>query len=227
MIFKQFFDKESSTYTYLVGSESNRDALIIDSVLENVKEYINYIRSNNLNLLYVLDTHIHADHISGMSTLNEHFDCEMLMGKETLAEGLSRKLGHNEEFHLGDLTVRTLFTPGHTSDSYCFLIADKLFTGDTLLIGDTGRTDFQNGNSISAYNSLFNILLKLPDTTIVYPGHDYNGQWSSTIGEEKKSNPRLQVNSQKEYVYIMKNLNLSNPKKMDVSIPRNLKLGKE
>ena len=227
MIFKQFFDKESSTFTYLVGSESNRDALIIDSVLENVKEYINFIRSNNLNLLYVLDTHIHADHISGMSTLNEHFDCEMLMGKETLAEGLSRKLGHNEEFHLGDLTVRTLFTPGHTSDSYCFLIADKLFTGDTLLIGDTGRTDFQNGNSISAYNSLFNILLKLPDTTIVCPGHDYNGQWSSTIGEEKKSNPRLQVISQKEYVYIMKNLNLSNPKKMDVSISRNLKLGKE
>ena len=142
MIFKQFFDKESSTYTYLVGSESNRDALIIDSVLENVKEYINFIRSNNLNLLYVLDTHIHADHISGMSTLNEHFDCEMLMGKETLAEGLSRKLGHNEEFNLGDLTVRTLFTPGHTSDSYCFLIADKIFTGDTLLIGDTGSVSY-------------------------------------------------------------------------------------
>ena len=226
MIFKQFFDKDSSTYTYLVGSELNKDALIIDSVLDNTKEYINFISINNLNLLYVLDTHIHADHISGMSMLNEHFACEMLMGRETLAEGLSRKLDNNEEFNLGDLTVRTLFTPGHTSDSYCFLISDRLFTGDTLLIGETGRTDFQNGNSESAYNSLFEILLKLPDDTIVYPGHDYNGRSSSTIGEEKKTNPRLQVKSQREYVDMMSNLKLSYPKKMGVSIMRNLKLGK-
>ncbi len=226
MIFKQFFDKDSSTYTYLIGSELNKDALIIDSVLDNTKEYINFIRINNLNLLHVLDTHIHADHISGMSMLSEHFACEMLMGRETSAEGLTRKLDHNEEFNLGDLTVRTLFTPGHTSDSYCFLISDRLFTGDTLLIGETGRTDFQNGNSDSAYNSLFEILLKLPDDTIVYPGHDYNGRSSSTIGEEKKTNPRLQAKSQREYVDMMSNLKLSYPKKMDVSIARNLKLGK-
>ena len=226
MIFKQFFDKDSSTYTYLVGSELNKDTLIIDSVLENLDEYLDFINTNNLNLLYVLDTHIHADHITGMSSLHQHFDCEMLMGKETLAKGLTRKLEHNEQFNLGDLTVRTLFTPGHTSDSYCFLIADRIFTGDTLLIGDTGRTDFQNGDSISAYNSIFEILLKLPDDTIVYPGHDYNGKSSSTIGEEKKSNPRLQVKSQRQYVDMMSNLKLSNPKKMDVSITRNLKLGK-
>ena len=227
MIFKQFFDAESCTYTYLVGSEPTRDALIIDSVLENIEDYKNYITSNNLNLLYVLDTHIHADHISGMSKLNEYFDCQMLMGKETLAEGLTRKLDHNDELNLGNLKVRTMFTPGHTSDSYCFLIADKIFTGDTLLIGETGRTDFQNGSSISAFNSLFNLILKLPDATVVYPGHDYNGQSKSTIGEEKKSNPRLQVKSQQEYVDMMKNLNLPIPRKMDVSIPRNLRLGRE
>ena len=226
MIFKQFFDKSTSTFTYLVGSRLNRDTLIIDPVLENVREYTNFIQSNNLNLLYVLDTHIHADHITGMSALNEHFDCEMLMGKETLAEGLTRKLDHNQKLNLGDLILQTLYTPGHTSDSYCFLISDRLFTGDTLLIGETGRTDFQNGNSESAYNSLFEILLKLPDDTIVYPGHDYNGRSSSTIGEEKKTNPRLQVKSQGEYVDMMSNLKLSYPKKMDVSIMKNLKLGK-
>ena len=227
MIFKQFFDKESYTFTYLIGSDLNRDALIIDPVLENVEKYKNYITFNNLNLMYVLDTHIHADHISGMSKLNAYFNCQMLMGKETLAKGLTRKLDHNDEFSLGDLTVKTLYTPGHTSDSYCFLIAGKLFTGDTLLIGETGRTDFQNGNSVSAYNSLFDLLLKLPDATVVYPGHDYNGQCKSTIGEEKKSNPRLQVNSQQEYVDMMKNLNLRHPKKMEVSISRNLRLGKK
>ena len=226
MIFKQFFDKSTSTFTYLVGSRLNRDTLIIDPVLENVREYINFIQSNNLNLLYVLDTHIHADHITGMSALNEHFDCEMLMGKETLAEGLTRKLDHNQKLNLGDLILQTLYTPGHTSDSYCFLIADKIFTGDTLLIGETGRTDFQNGSSVAAYNSLFDVLLKLPDATVVYPGHDYNGRYKSTIGEEKKSNPRLQVNSQSEYVHIMNNLSLSHPEKMDESIMRNLKLGK-
>ena len=184
-----------------------------------------FISINNLNLLYVLDTHIHADHISGMSMLNEHFACEMLMGRETLAEGLTRKLDNNEEFNLGDLTVRTLFTPGHTSDSFCFLMNKYLFSGDTLLINGTGRTDFQNGNSTDAYNSIFNRLLKLPEDTLLYPAHDYKGETVSTIGKEKRSNPRLQVRNVDEYIEIMNNLNLKKPEKIDYNVSSNLKLG--
>ena len=157
--------------------------------------------------------------------LNEHFACEMLMGRETLAEGLTRKLDNNEEFNLGDLTVRTLFTPGHTSDSFCFLMNKYLFSGDTLLINGTGRTDFQNGNSTDAYNSIFNRLLKLPEDTLLYPAHDYKGETVSTIGKEKRSNPRLQVRNVDEYIEIMNNLNLKKPEKIDYNVSSNLKLG--
>ena len=227
MILKQFFDTQSSTFTYVVASRKTQDALIIDSVAENTNEYIDFLNQNKLNLLYALDTHIHADHISGINSLQEQTSCKALMGEKTDAKGLSKRLKHNELISLGDLSVQVLFTPGHTSDSYCFLVAGKLFTGDTLLIGETGRTDFQNGNPASAYNSIFNILLKLPENTEIYPGHDYNGNTMSTIGDEKKTNPRLQVKSEHEYIELMKNLDLPKPKKMDIAIPRNLKLGKE
>ncbi len=227
MIFRQFFDKQTSTYTYVVGSKKNKESLIIDPVLDNVNRYLEFLNQNKLKLLFALDTHIHADHISGMSLLNEKTGCKLLMGEHTTAEGLSKKLHNNEEFNVGDMIVKTIFTPGHTSDSYCFLINDMLFTGDTLLIGETGRTDFQNGNSVSAYNSLFNIILKFPDNTKIFPGHDYNGKTSSTVGDEKKTNPRLQVKSEQEYADLMSELSLPKPKKIDIAIPRNNKLGKK
>ena len=225
MIFEQIFDKTSSTYTYLISSGPGREALIIDPVLEHVDNYINILNKLNLKLVKVIDTHIHADHITGMSELKNLTNCETVMGDKTPADIVSIKVKDQEEIKLDNLKIKAVYTPGHTYESFSFLMEDKVFTGDTLLIGGTGRTDFQNGNPYDSYNSIFNILLKLPDKTKVYPAHDYNGKYFSPIENERKNNPRLQVKSADEYADIMNNLNLPDPKLMDVAIPRNLKLG--
>jgi len=225
MIFKQVFDTKSSTYTYLLASAKGREAVIIDPVIENVHEYIKLLEVLDLKLVKVIDTHIHADHVTGASKLKQETNCTTLMGEHTPAETVEIKVKDNEIIDIDSLKIKSLYTPGHTSDSYSFLLDNYLFTGDTLLINGTGRTDFQNGNSKDAYNSLFNNLLKLPEETLVYPGHDYNGKFSSTIGNEKKSNPRLQVKSVDEYVDIMSKLNLSKPKMIEANISRNIQLG--
>ena len=225
MIFKQVFDTKSSTYTYLIASAKGREAIIIDPVIENVGEYIKLLEELDLKLVKVIDTHIHADHVTGASKLKQVTNCTTLMGEHTPAETVEIKVKDNEIIDIDNLKIKSLYTPGHTSDSYSFLLDNFLFTGDTLLINGTGRTDFQNGSSKDAYNSLFNNLLKLPEETLVYPGHDYNGKFSSTIGNEKKFNPRLQVNNVNEYVDIMSNLNLSKPKLIESNISRNIKLG--
>jgi sulfur dioxygenase len=225
MIFKQLFDKNSSTYTYLIASEKGREALIIDPVLENIDIYIKTLNKLNLKLVKVIDTHIHADHITGASQLNKKTNCCTVMGEHTPAESVQIKVKEDEIIKIDGLKLKTIYTPGHTSDSYSFLMNNLLFSGDTLLINGTGRTDFQNGNAKDAYHSIFNKLLKLPEETILYPGHDYNGKKMSTIGNEKKFNPRLQVNSENEYEEIMNNLNLPKPKLMDINVPRNIKLG--
>ena len=225
MIFKQVFDKKTSTYTYLIASAKGREAVIIDPVLENVSEYIQLLRDLDLKLVKVIDTHIHADHVTGASKLKQATNCTTLMGEHTPADAVEIKVKDNELIHIDSLKIKSLYTPGHTSDSYSFLLDNYLFSGDTLLINGTGRTDFQNGSSKDAYNSLFNNLLKLPEETLVYPGHDYNGKFSSTIGNEKKFNPRLQVKSVDEYIEIMSNLNLSKPEMMDSNVARNIKLG--
>jgi glyoxylase-like metal-dependent hydrolase (beta-lactamase superfamily II) len=225
MIFKQVFDTKSSTYTYLLASAKGREAVIIDPVIENVHEYIKLLEVLDLKLVKVIDTHIHADHVTGASKLKQETNCTTLMGEHTPAETVEIKVKDNEIIDIDSLKIKSLYTPGHTSDSYSFLLDNYLFTGDTLLINGTGRTDFQNGNSKDAYNSLFNNLLKLPEETLVYPGHDYNGKFSSTIGNEKKSNPRLQVKSVDEYVDIMSKLNLSKPKMIEANVSRNIKLG--
>ena len=225
MIFKQLFDRTSSTYTYLISSGIGREALIIDPVLEHVDNYIQILNKLNLKLVKVIDTHIHADHITGMSELKKKTNCETVMGDRTPADVVSIKVKDQEKIAIDNFKLKAIYTPGHTYESFSFILDDKVFTGDTLLIGGTGRTDFQNGNPYDSYNSIFNILLKLPDKTKIFPAHDYNGNFFSTIENEKKNNPRLQVKSADEYAKIMNNLNLPDPKLMDIAIPRNLKLG--
>ena len=225
MIFKQEFDTKTSTYTYIIASAKGREAVIIDPVLENVEDYISILKELDLKLVKVIDTHIHADHITGASKLKQATNCTTLMGEHTPADTVEIKVKDNEIINIDNLKIRSMYTPGHTSDSYSFLLDNYLFTGDTLLINGTGRTDFQNGSSKDAYNSLFNNLLKLPEETLVYPGHDYNGKFSSTIGNEKKFNPRLQVKSVDEYVDIMSKLNLARPKLIESNVSRNIQLG--
>jgi glyoxylase-like metal-dependent hydrolase (beta-lactamase superfamily II) len=225
MIFKQEFDTKTSTYTYIIASAKGREAVIIDPVLENVEDYINILKELDLKLVKVIDTHIHADHITGASKLKQVTNCTTIMGEHTPADTVEIKVKDDEIINIDNLKIRSMYTPGHTSDSYSFLLDNYLFTGDTLLINGTGRTDFQNGSSKDAYNSLFNNLLKLPEETLVYPGHDYNGKFSSTIGNEKKFNPRLQVKSLDEYVDIMSKLNLAKPKMIEINVSRNIKLG--
>ena len=225
MIFKQEFDTKTSTYTYIIASAKGREALIIDPVLENVEDYINILKELELKLVKVIDTHIHADHITGASKLKQVTNCTTIMGEHTPADTVEIKVKDDEIINIDNLKIKSMYTPGHTSDSYSFLLDNYLFTGDTLLINGTGRTDFQNGSSKDAYNSLFNNLLMLPEETLVYPGHDYNGKFSSTIGNEKKFNPRLQVKSVDEYVDIMSKLNLTKPKMIETNVSRNIKLG--
>ena len=225
MIFKQLFDTKSSTYTYLISSGKGREALIIDPVIENVAGYVNLLKSLNLKLVKVIDTHIHADHVTGASKLKDITKCATIMGEHSPAETVEIKVKDDEYINLDHLKIKAMYTPGHTSDSYSFLLDNYLFSGDTLLINGTGRTDFQNGSSKDAYNSIFNKLLKLPEETFVYPAHDYKGEKVSTIGKEKKHNPRLQVSSVNEYIDIMNNLNLKKPVKIESNVSRNINLG--
>jgi|TARA_B100001741_G_scaffold239639_1_gene200641 glyoxylase-like metal-dependent hydrolase (beta-lactamase superfamily II) len=227
MIFKQVFDQKSSTYTYIIASAEGREALIIDPVLENVEDYIKLLTELNLKLVKVIDTHIHADHVTGAGKLRDKTQCVTIMGEHTPTDAVEIKVKDEEIIKLDQLKIKALYTPGHTSDSFSFLMDNYLFSGDTLLINGTGRTDFQNGSSKDAYNSLFNRLLKLPDETLVYPAHDYKGEKVSSIGKEKKFNPRLQVSNVEEYIEIMNNLNLKKPAAIDFNVANNLKLGAE
>jgi sulfur dioxygenase len=225
MIFRQLFDSKSSTYTYLLASRRGGEALIIDPVLEKVDRYIALLAELDLRLIKAVDTHVHADHITGLGALRDQTRCITVMGEQSGVDVVSMRVNEGDTLSIEGLALDVLYTPGHTDDSYSFLMEDRVFTGDTLLIRGTGRTDFQNGDPAAQYDSIFNKLLKLPDDTLVFPAHDYKGDTVSTIEEERMSNPRLQVTSQAEYVEIMENLNLANPKMMDVAVPANLKIG--
>jgi sulfur dioxygenase len=225
MLFRQLFDENSSTFTYLIGSRINGEALIIDPVFENVDTYIKILNEMSLNLVKVIDTHIHADHVTGLSLLKKKTNCVTIMGEQTPSDVVEIKVKDQENINIDGLNIKAIYTPGHTSDSYSFLMNDRIFSGDTLLINGTGRTDFQNGNAEDSYRSIFNRLLKLPEKTLLYPAHDYNGKKVSTIGDEKKFNPRLQVKNISEYVDLMNNLKLSKPKLMDNNINKNIRLG--
>jgi len=225
MIFRQIFDNVSSTYSYLLASRRGGEALIIDPVLEKVDHYLRLVRELDLRLVKAVDTHLHADHITGLGALRDRTHCITVMGEQTKADVVSMRLAEGDKLTIEGLALDVLYTPGHTDDSYSFVMGDRVFTGDTLLIRGTGRTDFQNGDPRMQYESLFGKLLRLPDETLVYPAHDYKGETVSTIGEEKRFNPRLQVKSIDEYVQLMNNLNLPNPKMMDVAVPANLHVG--
>ena len=223
MIFNQLFDEKSSTYTYIIASGEGREALIIDPVIENTDEYIKFLKNLELKLVKVIDTHIHADHITGLNELNKRTNCTRIMGEKSKSEVIDLKIKDNENIKVENIELKAIYTPGHTDCSYSYLMNDRVFTGDTLLINGTGRTDFQSGSPYDAYDSLFNKLLKLPENTLVFPAHDYKGKKNSTIGNEKNNNPRLQVSSKEEYAEIMNNLNLPNPKMLDIAVPANLK----
>ena len=223
MIFEQLFDTKSSTYTYVISSGEGREALIIDPVIEHTDDYLKILEKLKLKLVKVIDTHIHADHITALNELNKRTSCVRIMGENSKSEVIDLKIKDNEKIKIENIELKAMYTPGHTDCSYSYLMNDRVFTGDTLLINGTGRTDFQNGSSYDAYESLFNKLLKLPEKTLVYPAHDYNGKKFSTIEKERNNNPRLQVKSKQEYADIMENLNLSNPKMMDVAVPANVK----
>jgi sulfur dioxygenase len=225
MIFRQLFDSVSGTYSYLMASRRGGEALIIDPVLEKVDRYLQLVKELDLKLVKAVDTHIHADHITGLGALRDRTHCITVMGDMAKVDVVSMRVTEGDKLTIEGLAMDVLYTPGHTDDSYSFLMRDRVFTGDTLLIRGTGRTDFQNGSARAQYESLFGKLLKLPEETMVFPAHDYKGDTVSTIGEEKRYNPRLQVKSVDEYVELMGKLNLPNPKMMDVAVPANLRQG--
>src|SRR3974390_2783225 len=216
MIFRHLFDSPSGTYTYLLASRPGGEALIIDPVLEKVDRYLQLVHELDLKLVKAVDTHLHADHITGLGALRDRTHCVTVMGEQTRADVVSMRVAEGDTIQIEGLSLRALYTPGHTDDSYCYVMGDRVFTGDTLLIRGTGRTDFQNGSARAQYDSIFYRLLKLPEETLVYPAHDYKGDTVSTIGEERRCNPRLQVKSIDDYVKLMNNLNLPKPKMMDV-----------
>jgi sulfur dioxygenase len=225
MIFRQLFDSTSSTYSYLLASQRGGEALIIDPVLEKIDRYLQLVKELDLRLVKAVDTHLHADHITGLGALRDRTHCITVMGERSNADVVSMRLGDGDKLTIEGLALDVIYTPGHTDDSYSFLMQDRVFTGDTLLIRGTGRTDFQNGDPRAQYESLFGRLLRLPDETMVYPAHDYKGETVSTIGEERSYNPRLQVKSVDDYVALMNSLNLPNPKMMDVAVPANMHVG--
>ena len=229
MIFRQLFERESSTYTYLIACEQTRQAALIDSVKSEVPKYLQLLQELGLTLTYALDTHTHADHITGAGALREATGCITLLGDEAGSACISQGLHDGDLIQIGQLQLKAIYTPGHTDDSYSYLLEDNgqtyVFTGDTLLIRGTGRTDFQNGNAQDQYHSLFNKLLALPDHTWVYPGHDYKGWTISSIAEEKAHNPRLQVKDINAYVELMNNLKLPTPQLMDIAVPANRACG--
>lgn len=225
MLFRQLFDPASSTYTYLIAADNGSEAVIIDPVIDRVTQYLELCKELNLKLRMTIDTHTHADHITGSGSLLEATGCKVVMGEATQAQFVSHRVQDGEVLEVGTLRLLALSTPGHTPDSFCFFLGDRVFTGDTLLIRGTGRTDFQNGDPAQQYHSIYEKLLTLPPKTLVYPGHDYRGMTVSTIEEEQRYNPRLQCTSTAAYIELMENLNLPLPKMMEIAVPVNLRCG--
>ena len=228
MLIRQLFDRDTYTYSYLLADAKSYEAVLIDPVFEQTELYLQLLNELGLKLKYALDTHVHADHVTALGALRERLSCKTVVSEASGLDCADIHVKDGDSVNFGRFQLKVITTPGHTNDSICFYLAEHdgyLFSGDTLLIRGTGRTDFQNGESKQLYHSIFNKLLTLKDETVVYPGHDYKGWTVSTIAEEKANNPRLQVSNVDEFVDIMNNLKLANPKMMDVAIPANLQCG--
>lgn len=229
MLFRQFFDQASSTYTYLLASGAGREALIIDPVKEQLGQYLQAIRELDLKLVRAIDTHTHADHVTALGDLRDSTGCITVMGEFTQAQCVSAQVRDGDVLDIDGIRLQAIYTPGHTDESFSFVLDPArpraVFTGDVLLIRGSGRTDFQAGDAHKSWDSITNKLFRLPDDTLVYPGHDYKGWTSSSIGEERRFNPRLAGRSEAEYVAIMNSLNLPDPRLMDIAIPANLGCG--
>lgn len=231
MLFRQLFDAETGSYTYLIGSSNSREAVIIDPVSTQLDQYLQLLKELDLTLAKAFDTHTHADHITALGALRDKTGCVTVMGEFTAAECVSQKVADNELIEVDDIVFQAIYTPGHTNESFSFVWKrpnqpDAVFTGDVLLYRGTGRTDFQAGDAHKSWQSITERLFALPDDTVVYAAHDYKGWTQSTIAEERQHNPRLAGKTEQQYVDIMNNLNLPNPKMMDTTVPANLSCGK-
>ncbi|WP_164019648.1 MBL fold metallo-hydrolase [Pyxidicoccus trucidator] len=224
MIFRQLFDAESSTYTYLLGDEATRQAVLIDPVLEQADRDLQLVSELDLTLTHVLDTHVHADHVTASGLLRERTGCKVVGGVDGAACA-NVHVRHGDELRVGQLVFQVLATPGHTDDSVSYLLGDRVFTGDALLVRGNGRTDFQNGNAGQLHDSITRVLFSLPDETLVYPTHDYQGRTVTSISEEKRHNPRVAGKSREEFIHIMESLHLPKPQKMDIAVPANRACG--
>ncbi|MBN1207162.1 MAG: MBL fold metallo-hydrolase [Myxococcaceae bacterium] len=224
MIFRQLFDPESSTYTYLVADPVSRQAALIDPVLEQLERDLTLVKELGLTLTHVLETHVHADHVTASGQLRERTGCTVVAGAGG-ASCANVHARHGERLHVGGLTFQVLATPGHTDDSVSYLLEDRVFTGDALLVRGNGRTDFQNGNAGQLYDAITQVLFQLSDETLVYPGHDYKGRTVTSIGEERRFNPRLAGKTRDDFIQIMAELHLPPPKKLDLAVPANRACG--
>jgi sulfur dioxygenase len=224
-MFKQFYDQASSTLTYLLADEDLKQAVLIDPVTENINEYLTFIQQNDLSLAYSLETHVHADHITGGGQLKKITNAKTAVSENCGAKTADIQLKDGDVIDFGSQSINVIATPGHTPGSLSFLWKDRLFTGDSLLINGCGRTDFQGGDAGQLFDAITNKLFNLPDETLVYPSHDYNGKRVSSIGQEKLTNSRLSNKSRESFIELMNTLNLPKPKMIDIAVPANRKCG--
>ncbi len=224
-MFKQLFDETSSTLTYLLVDEETKEAVIIDPVKEHIDDYVQLVSEYQLKLLYALETHVHADHVTAGGLLRKRLGVKAAVSQACEAVDADVQLNEGDIIYFGKQQIKVIATPGHTAGSLTFFWQDKLFTGDALLINGCGRTDFQSGDAAVLYDSIVNKLFVYPNETLVYPGHDYNGHRVSSIGQEKLINPRLAAKTKEAFIEIMENLNLPKPKLIDIAVPANKNCG--